>query len=386
LENFKHIPYGRQDVNNEDIEAVTKVLRSEFITQGPVVPLFEQKLCCYTEAKYSVVVNSCTAALHLSCLALGLGPGDILWTSPITFVASANCALYCGATVDFVDIEPDTGLMSVENLKRKLKLAEKNGNLPKIVIPVHFSGQPCNMKEIYCLGKKYGFKIIEDAAHAIGAKYQNKSVGNCQYSDITVFSFHPVKIITTAEGGAAMTNNPFLAEKMKLLRSHGITRNLSKMRNKSDGPWHYEQIDLGFNYRMTDIQAALGISQLNRLDKYVSRRSEISDWYDKQFINLSIDPLVNRLDRVSSFHLYVVRVGNEIHRKKLYNYLLESGVRVNVHYIPVYKHAYYNNHKPLNESELYYKKAISLPIFPSLSDGDLNYIMNKIMYLYTNEF
>jgi UDP-4-amino-4,6-dideoxy-N-acetyl-beta-L-altrosamine transaminase len=379
LEKFKHIPYGRQNITEEDIEAVIKVLRSDFLTQGPVVPVFEQRLCDYTGAKYAIAVNSCTSALHVACLALGLGLGDILWTSPITFVASANCALYCGAIVDFVDIEPDTALMSVEKLKQKLELAEKEGKLPKIVIPVHFSGQPCDMKEIYDLGQQYGFKIIEDAAHAIGAKYQNGIVGNCQYSDITVFSFHPVKIITTGEGGVAMTNSPLYAEKMDLLRSHGITRDTAKMQKKPDGPWYYEQIKLGFNYRMTDIQAALGLSQLNRLNQYVSSRSKIAEWYDKQFNNGIISPLVKKSDRNSAYHLYVIRVRDDKERNSLYNNLRESGVGVNIHYIPLYKQVYYNNSGVLKEAEAYYQRAISLPIFPNITTSELNIVMGNIL-------
>ena len=380
MEKSEFIPYGRQNVTQEDVDAVIQTLKSDFLTQGPAVPLFEQKLCSYTSARYSVAVNSCTSALHIACLALDLGPGDILWTSPITFVASANCALYCGATVDFVDIEPDTALMSVEKLALKLEYAEKEGKLPKVVIPVHFAGQPCDMEEIYNLGQKYGFNIIEDAAHAIGAKYKNEPVGNCQYSDITVFSFHPVKIVTTGEGGAAMTNSLLLAEKMELLRSHGITRDSDKMHNKPDGPWYYEQIDLGFNYRMSDLQASLGLSQLNRLDKYVVCRAEISDWYNKQFKNISsINPLEQKIDRDSSHHLYVIRVrGEKKEREILYNNLHENGIGVNLHYIPIYKHTYYKYLDTLNEAEGYYKKAISLPLFPNITDSELNKIVNNI--------
>jgi len=379
LEKSKFIPYGRQDVTEEDIEEVVKVLHSDFLTQGPAVPLFEQKLCSYTGARYSVAVNSCTSALHIACLALGLGPGDILWTSPITFVASANCALYCGASVDLVDIEPDTALMSVEKLKDKLEWAEKEGKLPKIVIPVHFAGQPCDMEEIYNLGQKYGFKIIEDAAHSIGAKYQNEPVGNCRYSDITVFSFHPVKIITTGEGGAAMTNSPSLADKMELLREHGITRDLDKMHNTPDGPWYYEQIDLGFNYRITDIQAALGNSQMNRLDQYVSRRSEISEWYDKQFINTKINPLLRKLNRVSSCHLYVVMVQDGApSRNSLYNDMHKCGIGVNLHYIPVYHQPVFNKGTWLENTEIYYDRAISLPIYPTLNNEQLERVVDKV--------
>ncbi len=376
------IPYGKQDITQQDIEAVVNVLRSDFLTQGAVVPKFEQELCEYTRARYAVAVNSCTSALHIACLSLGLGPGDILWTSPITFVASANCALYCGAEVDFVDVEPDTALMSVEKLKQKLRIAEKSGKLPKIVIPVHFSGQPCDMKEIYNLGKQYGFKIIEDAAHAIGARYDDKPVGNCCYSDVTVFSFHPVKVITTGEGGVALTNNKELAQHMGLLRSHGITRDPSRMSQQSEGLWHYEQIVLGFNYRMTDIQAALGISQLHRLDEYVLRRNEISKWYDQQFQTTDINPLVEKDNRYSSKHLYVIKVenkgSNSTIRKEMYKTLKHAGIGVNVHYIPVYRHSFFNIKGKLSGAEEYYKDAISLPIFPTITKQELTLVVKTI--------
>ncbi len=386
MEKSKIIPYGRQDITEDDIESVVKVLRSDFLTQGPAVPVFEQKLCDYTGAKYAVAVNSCTSALHIACLALDLGPGDILWTSPITFVASANCALYCGASVDFVDIESDTALMSVEKLKEKLEYAEKEGKLPKIVIPVHFAGQPCDMKEIYALSQQYGFKIIEDAAHAIGAKYQSQPVGNCRYSDITVFSFHPVKIITTGEGGAVMTNNQFYAEKMELFRSHGVTRDPAKMSKNTDGHWYYEQIDLGFNYRMTDIQAALGNSQLNRLDQYISRRAEIVGLYNDQFKDVAIDPLLQKPDRESAHHLYVVQVLNgKQNRDKIYNDLYDNKIGVNVHYMPIYKQPYYhmkNSNMKLEASEKYYDTSFSLPLFPSLLKKQINLVIKRVHSAY----
>ena len=385
MEKSKFIPYGRQDITEEDIEAVIKVLRSDFLTQGPVVPVFEQRLCDYTGAKYAIAVNSCTSALHVACLALGLGLGDILWTSPITFVASANCALYCGAIVDFVDIEPDTALMSVEKLKQKLELAEKEGKLPKIVIPVHFSGQPCDMKEIYDLGQQYGFKIIEDAAHAIGAKYQNGIVGNCQYSDITVFSFHPVKIITTGEGGVAMTNSPLYAEKMDLLRSHGITRDTAKMQKKPDGPWYYEQIKLGFNYRMTDIQASLGNSQLKRLDQYVAYRNKIAELYNEQFKNTTIKSLVKKSGRASACHLYVIRVADNKVRKALFSKLLDIGVKANVHYIPIIKQPYYQNMgykiEQFPVTNAYYQSTLSIPLYYGLSNVDQELVISSIKKL-----
>ena len=382
MEKSKLIPYGLQDVTQEDIDAVIQTLKSDFLTQGPAVPLFEQKICSYTGAKYSVAVNSCTSALHIACLALGLGPGDILWTSPITFVASANCALYCGASVDFVDIEPDTALMSVENLKNKLELAEKEGALPKIVVPVHFAGQPCDMEEIYNLGQKYGFKIIEDAAHAIGSKYDNNPTGNCKYSDITVFSFHPVKIITTGEGGAATTNNMLFAEKMKLLRSHGITRDLNKMHNKVDEAWYYEQVSLGFNYRMTDIQATLGFSQLDRLEQYVTKRNRIANWYNDEFLqNDKISHLNTKENTLSAHHLYVIKV--EKNRNSLLKKMRRLGIGVNLHYIPMYKqpHYYSYNYPSLIGAEEYYKRAISLPIFPTITNKDLGFVVNSLFEL-----
>ena len=379
MEESKLIPYGRQDITEEDIKSVIKVLRSDFLTQGPTTAAFEQELCRYTGAKYAVSVNSCTSALHIACLALGLGPGDTLWTSPITFVASANCAIYCGASVDFVDIEPNTALMSVKSLKEKLEKAKIEGKLPKIVIPVHFAGQSCDMKEIYQLGKVYGFKINEDAAHAIGAKYKDMPVGNCYYSNIVVFSFHPVKIITTGEGGASMTNDGKLAEHMRLLRSHGITRDVGKMKNKLEGAWYYEQKILGFNYRMTDIQAALGISQMNRLDRYTSRRVEIMHWYNKRFEDTSIKPLFIKSDRLSACHLYVIRLeGENMDRNSLYEELRSAGIGVNLHYIPLYRQPFFKKKIKLPNAEKYYRSALSLPIYPTISNNDLEKVTHKI--------
>lgn len=376
------IPYGKQDITKEDIRGVIKILRSDFLTQGPTIHKFENALCDYTGAKYSVVTNNCTSALHLACLALDLNSKDILWTSPITFVASANCALYCGATVDFVDINPDTALISIESLKEKLEKADKENKLPKIVIPVHFAGQPCDMEIIYNLSKQYGFKIIEDAAHAIGAKYQNELVGNCRYSDITVFSFHPVKIITTGEGGAALTNNLKLSERMELLRSHGITRDPSKMQKCSNNSWYYEQIELGLNYRMTDIHAALGNSQLDRLDKYVLQRSKIASWYDEKFKDIDVNPLLQKLNRSSSHHLYVVIFNGGLQeRNKIYANLRECDIEVNLHYIPVYRHPYYKlkNFKGFfPAAEYYFNNAITLPLFPGLKQSELDYINDKL--------
>jgi len=377
------IPYGRQEITEKDIKAVVDVLRSDFLTQGSVVPKFEHMLCEYTGAQNSVVVNSCTSALHIACLALNLGPGDILWTSPISFVASANCGLYCGASVDFVDVNPDTALMSVTALESKLEQAELQGKLPKIVIPVHFAGQSCDMKAISKLGEKYNFRIIEDAAHATGASYLNRKVGSCQYSDITVFSFHPVKIITTGEGGTALTNNLEVAKKMKRLRSHGITRDPEEMVNPKGEDWYYEQINLGFNYRMSDIQAGLGISQLSRLDEYVNKRSEIAHWYDDQFKNVLVNPLSQEKYGRPSHHLYVIRVKNrEGERDRLYRYLRKNDICVNLHYIPIYRQPFFNKKMRLLGAEEYYKSAISLPIFPTISENNLKKVTQKISEFY----
>lgn len=381
------IPYGRQDVSEADIDAVIDVLRSEFLTQGPKVPKFERDLCGYTGAQYAKVVNSCTSALHLACIALGLGEGDALWTSAITFVASSNCALYCGASVDFVDVDPDTALMSVAKLEKKLKQAKQVGMLPKVVVPVHFAGQPCDMEQIYALGAQYGFKIIEDAAHAIGASYGNETVGNCRYSDITVFSFHPVKIVTSGEGGAILTNDPQIDKRVALLRSHGVTRDQLLMAEKSHGSWYYEQVDLGFNYRITDFQAALGSSQMVRLDEYVERRKEISCWYDSQLAELPIRPLSQLYGRNSAHHLYVVRVeGGEINKERFHNLLREEGIASNLHYIPVYRHPYYRTLQQekrvgfewLEGAEEYYAGAVTLPIFPTMTDGEKDKVVAMV--------
>lgn len=370
------IPYGRQEITEEDIESVINILKSDYLTQGSAVPLFEKKICEHSGSKFAVAVNSCTSALHIACLALDLKAGDLVWTSPISFVASANCALYCGAEVDFVDINPDTALMSILSLKNKLKEAKKINKLPKIVIPVHFAGQSCDMKEIYNLGKEYGFRIIEDAAHAIGGRYLDKHVGSCQYSDIAVYSFHPVKIITSGEGGAALTNSSELSERMRLLRSHGITRDPKKMKNNLYLDWYYEQISLGFNYRMTDIQASLGISQLKRLDQYVDRRNEIAKWYDKKFSKTMVKPLKQNINVKSSYHLYIVRVNN---RDKLFSYLRENHIGANVHYIPIYKQPYFSQFEKLEGAEEYYNHAITLPIYPSIAQKDLDFIARNVI-------
>ena len=333
------IPYGRQDITQADIDAVVGVLQSDFLTQGPQVPLFEQRVAEHVGAQYALAVNSATSALHIACLALRLGPGDWLWTSPVTFVASANCGLYCGAQVDFVDIDPRTYNLCPLALEKKLIEAAKTGKLPKVVVPVHLCGQSCDMVAIHALSQRYGFKIIEDASHAIGGKYKGEFIGNGRYSDITVFSFHPVKIITTAEGGMALTNDAELAHKMALLRSHGITRDPVQMTHAPDGPWYYQQIDLGFNYRMTELQAALGISQMDRLDQYVARRHELAERYDELLADLPLTRPWQHPDSYSGLHLYVIRLKldqiGKTHRAG-FDALRELGIGVNLHYIPIY--------------------------------------------------
>ena len=369
------IPYGRQEITQADIDAVVGVLRSDFLTQGPMVPRFEQTVAAHVGARHAIAVNSATSALHIACLALGLGPGDWLWTSPITFVASANCALYCGAQVDFVDIDPLTYNLCPKALARKLEQAEREGRLPKVVVPVHLCGQPCDMAAIHALAQRYGFKIIEDASHAIGGKYRGEFVGNGRYSDITVFSFHPVKIITTAEGGMALTNDAELANKMALLRSHGITRDPAQMTHEADGPWYYQQIDLGFNYRMTELQAALGVSQMTRLDDYVARRHAIARRYDTLLDALPVTLPWQHPDGYSGLHLYVIRLQlariNKTHRQ-VFESLREQGIGVNLHYIPVHTQPYYRQmgFKPgdFPEAERYYAEAISLPMFQTMTE------------------
>ncbi len=361
------IPYGRQSISEEDIEAVVEVLRSDFLTQGPVVPRFEQAVADYCNAQFGVAVNSGTAALHIACLALGVGAGDWVWTSPISFVASANCALYCGAKVDFVDIEPDTGNMCAIELAKKLYIAEKEGKLPKVVIPVHFAGLPCDMKAIHALGQQYGFSIIEDACHALGARYYDEPTGNCRYSDITVFSFHPVKIITTGEGGMAMTNDHKLAKTMRMLRNHGITRETEDFINEPDGPWYYEQQMLGFNYRLTDIQAALGLSQMARLEEFLAKRRTIATCYQAELLGPRIEILANRTGRVSAWHLFVIKVP-AARRKEIYNQLRLGGVGVNVHYITIDTQPYHYR-KRFHQNgcaKEFSLRVITIPIYPYL--------------------
>jgi UDP-4-amino-4,6-dideoxy-N-acetyl-beta-L-altrosamine transaminase len=372
---LEHIPYGRQDISEADIQSVVNVLQSDWLTQGPLVPKFESSVAQYCGAQFALAMNSATSALHVACMALGLGKGDRLWTSPITFVASANCGLYCGAQVDFVDIDPQTYNMSVSALEQKLIAAELHGKLPKIVVAVHFAGQSCEMKSIRALADRYGFKVIEDASHAIGGKYLDKPIGNCRYSDIAIFSFHPVKIITTAEGGMALTNDAELANAMALLRSHGVTRDSSQMSRDADGPWYYQQIALGYNYRMTDMQAALGVSQMQRLDEFIMRRHRLANRYNELLSALPLTTPWQHPDAYSGLHLYPVRLELSklrFSRREVFEALRAHQIGVNVHYIPVHTQPYYQalgfKEGDFPESERYYAEAISLPMYATLSD------------------
>lgn len=370
------IPYARQDICEADVQAVVDVLNSDWLTQGPAIEAFERAVAEYCGAKYAVAVCNATAALHLSALAANLGPGDWLWTSPNTFVASANCARYCGAEVDFVDIDPRTYNLSVTALAEKLEQARKSGKLPKVVVPVHFAGQPCDLEGIAALSREYGFAVVEDASHAIGGRYQGLPVGACQHSDMTVFSFHPVKILTTGEGGMVLTNREDLYQKLVLLRSHGITRDAAMMQGEPDGPWYYEQLALGFNYRMTDIQAALGISQMRRLDEFVGRRRLLAQRYDELLADLPLTLPWQHPDGLSAFHLYVIRVASASggkDRRRVFDELRSAGIGVNVHYIPVHLQPYYrqlgfaDGYCP--EAEHYYREAITLPLYYGLGEG-----------------
>ena len=379
------IPYGRQNISQDDIEAVECVLRSDFLTQGSVVTRFEREVAAYCGAQRGVAVNSATSALHLACLALGVSPGDRVWTTPITFVASANCAAYCGASIDFVDIDSQTYNMDASALEEKLKRAEQAGELPKVVIPVHMCGQSCEMDRINELAQQFGFKVIEDASHAIGGRYKDKPVGSCRYSDITVFSFHPVKIITTGEGGMALTNDPGLAATMERLRSHGITRDPAEMSEAPDGPWFYQQIDLGFNFRMTEIQAALGLSQLSRLDQFVAKRHALADEYDRILTPDIASVPVRHPETYSSFHLYVVQLNLPslgATQKEIFERLRSHGIMANLHYIPLYRHPYYRSSghadTRLAKAELYYSRAITLPLFPGLEPEQQRQIVRKL--------
>jgi len=379
------IRYGQQDITQADIDAVIAVLKSVNLTQGPNIPAFEQSVLTHTGAKHAVAVNSATSALHIACLALGLGSGDWLWTTPNTFVASANCGLYCGAQVDFVDIDPHTYNLCPIKLEEKLIAADKAGKLPKVVVPVHLAGQPCDMAAIHALGQKYGFRIIEDASHAIGGKYKGEPIGNCRYSDITVFSFHPVKIITTAEGGMALTNSHELATRLGLLRSHGITRDPALMTQPTDGPWYYQQVALGYNYRMTDIQAALGVSQMTRLRHYVGRRHEIAERYSQLLADLPLTLPWQHPDSYSAYHLYVIRLQLDQTRAthlQVFEALRAKDIMVNLHYIPVHTQPYYQKMGfktgDFPAAELYYREAISIPMHPTLTNAEQDQVASVL--------
>lgn len=378
------LPYGKQDIRHEDINAVVDVLKSDLITQGDLVPKFESSVAEKVGAAHGVAVNSATSALHIAYMAAGLRPGGLLWTVPNTFVATANAALYCGADVDFVDVDPRTYNMSVDSLEEKLKIAERIGRIPDLVVPVHFAGQPCDMKQIRELGDEYGFRIIEDASHAIGASYQSEQIGACQFSDITVFSFHPVKIITTGEGGMALSNNPELVARMVLLRSHGVTRSADLIDKQDAEAWYYEQIDLGFNYRMTEMQAALGISQLSRLDEYVDKRHSLAKHYDALLGDAPlVFPYQTDTSR-SAYHLYPVMLSNSDQRRFVFDRMRSRGIGVNVHYIPVHTQPWYKS-KGFNwgdyaVAEDYYSRTMSLPLFPQMGLHDVERVVAELRY------
>ncbi|WP_123311269.1 UDP-4-amino-4,6-dideoxy-N-acetyl-beta-L-altrosamine transaminase [Vibrio crassostreae] len=386
------IPYGKQDISQQDIDSVVDVLKSDFLTQGPQVPAFEKALTEHTGAQYALAVNSATSALHIACLALGLGEGDWLWTTPVTFVASANCGLYCGAKVDFVDINSATYNMCPKKLEQKLITAKATGTLPKVVVPVHLCGQPCDMESIAKLAKEYGFKVIEDASHAIGGQYHEQPIGNCKYSDITVFSFHPVKIVTTAEGGAALTNQKELADKMALLRSHGITRDPEMMTEASHGGWYYQQVDLGFNYRMTELQAALGVTQMQRLDEFVAARHMLSKRYNQMLSELPLVLPYQLENTYSGLHLFVIRLKLDeisLTHKQVFDALRENGIGVNLHYIPVHTQPYYQamgySEGNFPESERYYQEAISLPMFHGMTEEQQNTVVRVVTEILTGK-
>ena len=379
------IPYAKQDISDEDIDSVIEVLKSDFLTQGNKVPLFEDIISERVGAKYALAANSATSCLHLSCLSLGLSKEDILWTSPITYVASANCALYCGAEVDFVDIDPLTWNISVEILEEKLKTARKIKKVPKILVLVHLAGNPCDLQKVFDLSKEYGFSIIEDASHALGSKYSGEHIGSSVYSDISVFSFHPVKNITTGEGGMILTNNQKLSEKIHLYRSHGITRDTKKMINKEEGLWYYEQLLLGFNFRMSDIHAALGISQMNSLDKFISKRNELSQIYTEELKGLPLTIQRVRKEDLSAWHIFVIRLKLselKLSRLEIYNSLRNKGIGVNVHYIPVHLHPFYKNlgfnKGDFPNSENYYDGAITIPMFTKLKKTEIKFVIQSL--------
>jgi UDP-4-amino-4,6-dideoxy-N-acetyl-beta-L-altrosamine transaminase len=367
------IPYGRQSISDDDVQAVVDVLRSDFLTQGPVVPAFEEAVAKHAGAAHAVAVNSATSALHIACMALGLGPADRLWTVPNTFLASANCALYCGADVDFVDIDPHTWTMSVPALAERLERAQREGRLPKVVVPVAFGGQPCDMRGVRTLADRYGFAVVEDASHAVGATYAGAQVGQGTFADITVFSFHPVKIVTSAEGGMALTNDGKLAAAMRLYRSHGMTREPEQMSGESQGPWYYEQVALGYNYRMTELQAALGLNQMKRLQHFIDRRHAIAGEYGALLAGLPLQTQQPEPQARSALHLYPIRLHDATRRRPVFDALRAAGIGVNVHYIPVHLQPYYRRlgfgPGQFPHAEAYYAGAITLPMYPDLDSA-----------------
>ncbi len=387
---MRPIPYAKQLIDADDVQAVTDALQSDWLTQGPAVGQFESQLAAYCDARHGVAVNSGTAALHISALALGLGPGKILWTSPNSFVSSANCGLFCGATIDFIDIDYDTGNIDIQTLEEKLLASEKNGSLPDVIIPVHFAGQSCDMARFGELKARYGFSIIEDACHALGGSYRGTPIGNCAFSDITVFSFHAVKSLTTGEGGMAVTNSDMLCEKLRQFGSHGITRTENHFHAESHGPWYYEQIDLGYNYRMTDIQAALGSSQLRKLDVFISNRQILAERYVKaiQDSRLPLTPLSNDSDSLSAHHLFVVRLNereSSLSRAQLFQKLREKNILTQVHYIPIHTQPYYKERGfdwgDFPNAEKHYLRSLSLPLFVSLSENEQSYVIDALCQL-----
>ncbi|ABE54573.1 DegT/DnrJ/EryC1/StrS aminotransferase [Shewanella denitrificans OS217] len=376
------IPYGKQHISQQDIDLVVQVLKSDYLTQGPKVPEFERVLCSYTDAKYSVVFNSATSALHIACLALNVGPGDLVWTSPITFVASANCALYAGADIDFVDVDFATGNMSVDALATKLIKAKEAGRLPKVIIPVHLAGHSCDMAAIHALASQYSIKIIEDASHGIGGHFGSKKIGACQYSDICIFSFHPVKIVTSAEGGAAMTNSHEIAEKMRLLRSHGIVKDTQHLLRPDEGDWYYEQQDLGFNYRMTELSAALGISQMSNIDAFVAKRNELASDYCSQLADLPLMTVTPIENSHSAYHLQIVLFDKDIDRKQVFNSMRAANIMVHVHYFPVHLQPYYLSlgfkEHDFPQAEAYYRQCLTLPLFPDLTSEQQRFVIDEL--------